>query len=129
MDIPRRTAGHRALTWSVPAALVVISAGHLASTVCVDLRLDPFALLSAVLGVVGILTASRLAVARCFESRLAARLIAGATLLGAALSHTLGLPGSDPLPWTGGDVVIVGLSTAVIAALAHREVTGNPREL
>ncbi|WP_164234594.1 hypothetical protein [Microbacterium hydrocarbonoxydans] len=101
-------------------ALLALATTQLATASAADLANDPVALLTAVLGVAGLLTAIRLGTAGCVESRIATGLLAGAALIGVVLSNTLGAPGSPASSWTLRDILLgtlaLGLAAATIRA-------------
>ncbi len=101
-------------------ALLALATAQLATASGADLARDPVALLTAVLGVTGLLTAIRLGTAGCVESRIATGLLAGAALIGVVLAHTFGAPGVPASAWTLRDALIgtlaLGLAGAAIRA-------------
>jgi hypothetical protein len=122
--IRTRSHPHDALlAWAATAGLVIISALHLAAASAGDLTHDPVVLVSAALGVAGLLAALRFAAAGCFESRLAMVLVSAATVLLIVLTHTVGAPGTSALGWTLLDVVVLSLAAA-LAVLTWRATQG-----
>ncbi|WP_309124544.1 hypothetical protein [Arthrobacter sp.] len=61
----------------------------------------------------GILGSAKLWRDNCFESRFGLAMIAGSTVVGHALSLTLGLPGSALNPWSGVSAILSAISLAV----------------
>lgn len=109
-------------------ALVVLATIQLVTASGADLAHDPVALLTAVLGVTGLLTALRLGTAGCIESRIATAILATAALLGLALTHTLGAPGAAPSAWTLRDALL-GAVALGLAGAAFRPSRQSARTL
>jgi hypothetical protein len=82
-----------------------------------DLGAEPIALLTTVLGAIGVLAVARFATAGCFESRIAMNLVAAAGVLGVVLAHTVGAPGLHPSPWEVRDGILVALALTTVVAL------------
>ena len=122
--IRTRVPAHRLLAGGTIGSLLAVSVLHLAAAAAADPSRNPATVVSAALGVAGLLTVGRVTTVRCFESRLAIVLIGGATLLGVWLTHTIGAPGSAPVSWSGRDalltVLAVGLSASWPATAAAR---------
>ena len=127
MARPRVIPRHRLQAWTATAALVAVSVLHLAAAAGGRADRDPVVLVSALLGLGGVLTAIRFVTARCFESRVAMVLLSAGTVLAALLTHTVGAPGAPTLPWTSRDVVLVVLAAA-LAAVAWRATAVAPVE-
>ncbi|MDW4573684.1 hypothetical protein R8Z57_12965 [Microbacterium sp. M3] len=128
LHVPAR---HRLLAGTATAILLVVSVLHLMSAAAGDPGQEPAAMASAALGAAGIVAALRLSTARCFESRLTIVLIGGATLLGVALAHTVGAPGSAPVAWSPRDVLLAALAAGLTASwpatVARRAAERCPR--
>ncbi|GAA4064249.1 hypothetical protein [Agromyces indicus] len=111
---PRR---RRPLRWAAVAALTALSLLHLAIGPIGEITVDPYLLLSVLLGLIGLGAAARFGTAGCIESRVGMAIVAGASLLGAGLAHLIGLPGGAPQPWSARDIAIVVLATGLLVAL------------
>ncbi|HEX5859358.1 MAG TPA: hypothetical protein VFY91_14735 [Microbacterium sp.] len=120
MRLPRRTLTlprRPRLHWAAAAALLAASALQLLAAPRHDLGREPIALLTTMLGAIGVLAVARFATAGCFESRIAMNLIAMAGVLGVVLAHTVGAPGFPPSPWEVRDGILIALAITTVAAL------------
>ncbi|HEY9308674.1 MAG TPA: hypothetical protein VIP82_12820 [Microbacterium sp.] len=111
-----RVPARRLLAGGTTGVLLAVSVLHLAAAATGDPGRNSAAMVSAALGVAGLVTVGRLIAVRCFESRLAIVLIGGATLLGVWLTHTIGAPGSAPVSWSARDALLTVLAAGLAAS-------------
>lgn len=74
--------------------------------------------LGGFLGGLAVLAALKMWRDNCFESRLTAGLLTGATALGQVLVVTVGMPGSTPSPWTPSRVTLVMVAAGIAGLIA-----------
>ncbi|KZE94786.1 hypothetical protein AVP42_00713 [Agromyces sp. NDB4Y10] len=111
---PRR---RRPLRWAAVAALTALSLLHLVAAPFGDITTDPYLMLSLLIGLIGLGAAARFAAAGCIESRLGMAIVAGASLVGALLTHVVGLPGAAAQPWSAREIAITVLAAGLLVAL------------
>lgn len=99
--------------------LVAMAATQLATASAAGFAHNPFAVLTAALGIIGLLTSLRLCTAGCIESRIASTVLSASALIGVVLAHTLGAPGVSPTSWTPADA-FVGVAALLLAGLTIR---------
>lgn len=108
-----RPLTRRPYAWAATVVLLAVSVLHLATASGGDPLGDATALISAVLGVAGLLTVFRFVTAHCFESRLAMTFVGAATVVALLLTHTLGAPGTSAVAWSGRDLLLLAFAAAL----------------
>lgn len=120
-------SGRSAAARSAPVATTLL--GGLLVWAAVSPAPVPYARpLVAVLAVVALGSAARLATTRCIESRVAASAVGFATVLGVALASTIGLPGAGSRPVDPPAVVLVLTALLAMALVAVPQPTRSTED-